>query len=111
MVLKLSEQECLERVPDKKYLETQDIQEIFGVHEITVYKWTSAGKLKASRDKKKWRSNSYKRSDVISFIRQRFAARGGRRKPRQRTSNDKGAEKKKPLKRLKKPIRRIKKAS
>jgi len=68
-----SMEELLERVPDKEYLSTRDIQKIFGVHEVTVYRWKAEGDLgDAYRRRSAGRAIMFKRKNVVDLIHSRY---------------------------------------
>lgn len=67
-------EEMLDRVPDKEYLSTREVQHVFELKwEGTVSRWLTAGDLKAYR--RRGKANIFKREDVIALIESRFEIR------------------------------------
>lgn len=108
-----SREELLARVPDKPYLTTKEVQEIFEVHEITVYRWVAAGKLVAHRVAARGKANVYKRDDVVAFVDARYTIRPIRDKSEHGESSEQdgasGPKRRKRRRRVKKKARRTKK--
>lgn len=61
----------------KDWLNTDDVVEITGVHEITVYRWRSQGLMAHTvRPARGGRANRYKPDEVEAFLRGRFGVEG-----------------------------------
>ena len=72
----LSMQEMLDRIPDKEYLTTPDVQHVFNdCHKVTVWKMTSGGDLIRYRTRSRGKANVYKREDVVRAVKARFQLR------------------------------------
>ena len=68
--------ETLERVPEKEYLSTREVQLIFGIQsEVTIYRWVKRKELKAYRVRTRGKANVFKRDEVIAAVRARFTPR------------------------------------
>lgn len=71
----LTLEEALGRVPsESEYLTTDQFRHAVGdVHEVTVYRWIAAKVIKAYRVRSRGKAYTFKREDVVKFIRNRFS--------------------------------------